>query len=371
MSATMPASSVSRPLQRSPVLVPLTVLLILASIPISTFFFFSVVSEVQDHRNMVSIPKRSSNEIPLAFRTMSPAPPAPTQTNAPAANAPFCIKDAESEGDDSATVLTPPSPEAVPDLPEPLLRLELRDLRQHPTGVFLQNFNASSDMANLVRTVLTLLYVPRTASRGSRSSSPSRFWPRPSKRTKLHIPNTRSITLVLRSMDGVAYTTGIELDSQHKEIHFSLSYIENVSTKSCNAASIRKELMGVVCHELVHCWQWDAQGTAPGGLIEGIADWVRLNAGFIPPHWKREAGPKTKWDAGYQTTGYFLDWIEHKRGAGSVQRINEALREKKYDENIFWRDLFGDSVHDLWAQYSKSIEKGGDDKDGGKEEEQT
>lgn len=42
-------------------------------------------------------------------------------------------------------------------------------------------------------------------------------------------------------------------------------------------------------HEMVHCWQRNAHGTAPGGLIEGIADWVRLKAGLVPPHWKREA----------------------------------------------------------------------------------
>jgi hypothetical protein len=38
----------------------------------------------------------------------------------------------------------------------------------------------------------------------------------------------------------------------------------------------------------VHCYQWDAEGTCPGGLIEGVADWVRLNCDLSPPHWKKE-----------------------------------------------------------------------------------
>jgi hypothetical protein len=38
----------------------------------------------------------------------------------------------------------------------------------------------------------------------------------------------------------------------------------------------------------VHCLQWDAHKTCPGGLIEGVADWVRLNCDLSPPHWKRE-----------------------------------------------------------------------------------
>lgn len=38
--------------------------------------------------------------------------------------------------------------------------------------------------------------------------------------------------------------------------------------------------MGVCVHEMVHCWQWNAKGTCPGGLIEGIADYVRLRSGL-------------------------------------------------------------------------------------------
>lgn len=50
-----------------------------------------------------------------------------------------------------------------------------------------------------------------------------------------------------------------------KEIHFSLDHIK----RSKNRA--RDEIMGVLVHEVVHCYQYDAKGTCPGGLIEGIA----------------------------------------------------------------------------------------------------
>lgn len=115
----------------------------------------------------------------------------------------------------------------------------------------------------------------------------------------MYRPPTRSVTIILRHMGGVAYTTGIDLDHDHKELHFNLSYILN--TKSPK----RQELLGVICHELVHCFQWAANGTCPGGLIEGMADWVRLRAGLGAVHWKQEAGGK--WDGGYQHTGFFLE----------------------------------------------------------------
>lgn len=152
-------------------------------------------------------------------------------------------------------------------------------------------------------------------------------------------------------MSGVAYTTGSSLDDDHKEIHFSLDYINGILCDSPTRQ--RDEIQGVLVHEMVHCWQWNAQGTAPGGLIEGIADFVRLKAGLDPPHWKKECGGD--WDAGYQHTGYFLEWIEEKCGEGSVRRINDSLRENKYDEDRFWKGLFGKVVTELWEEYSKTF----------------
>lgn len=152
-------------------------------------------------------------------------------------------------------------------------------------------------------------------------------------------------------MEGIAYTTGSELDDDHKELHFSLNYISELATKPTSRQ--RDEIQGVLVHEMVHCWQWNAYGTAPGGLIEGIADFVRLKAGLSPPHWKKERGET--WDQGYQHTGYFLDWIETEYGDGSTRRVNEALMNKRYDEEAFWNSLFGKGVQELWSEYCKTL----------------
>jgi len=277
---------------------------------------------------------------------MSSSPPKPTSSQLP----PSAAQEPETTGEQSEVGRTDP--------PEPLLRLELRNLRHASTRTFLENVDAATDVANLVETVLKLLYYPSHRHHGSSAtatSTTSQARPRP---YEPHIPGTRSVTLIPRDMDGVAYTTGLELDDDHKEIHLSLSYISHVSRSSKgDKVAVRKELLGVICHELVHCFQWNGQGRAPGGLIEGVADWVRLRGDFVPPHWKREAGEDVKWDAGYQTTGYFLDWIENAYGEGSVRRINEALREHEYKEHSFWKHLFGKHVSELWTAYAKEVEK--------------
>lgn len=113
--------------------------------------------------------------------------------------------------------------------------------------------------------------------------------------------------------------------------------------------------MGVLTHEMVHCYQYNAFGTCPGGLIEGIADWVRLNANLSPPHWKKEA--TGKWDAGYQHTGYFLEYLEKRFGERLIRRLNEKLRIEKYEEKRFWTELCGRPVEQLWGDYQEGIEK--------------
>lgn len=277
----------------------------------------------------------TSSSTPKYFQTMSSAPsqtaPPPQSSALPPPT------DASSQIPDR----TPIAPETTSDdkvkpTRKPLLRLELRDLSDEGTRAFLRLVHASTALEDAVDAVLKHLYTG----------------------LKPHcIPSTRSVTLVLRSMQGVAYTTGSDLDDDHKEIHFSTDYINNVpDTRK------KEEIHGVIVHEMVHCWQHNATGTAPGGLIEGIADWVRLKAGFAPPHWKKHTD--CDWDAGYERTGFFLEWLEAEHGVDVVRRINEGLRDCKYGEDEFWHKCCGKSIQHLWKQYKASFGSGdGSDKD--------
>ena len=169
------------------------------------------------------------------------------------------------------------------------------------------------------------------------------------------------MTVILEPMGGVAYTKGTELDNDHKEIHFSLDYIKNHIAKERQ----EKEIQGVLVHEMVHCWQWNAKGTCPGGLIEGIADYVRLKVGLDPPHWKRPTRKKKKngedepevdqkWDAGYEKTGYFLEWLEEEYGEEKIRKINTSLQDTEYEEKKFWKEIFDHEIDELWKRYVKT-----------------
>lgn len=161
---------------------------------------------------------------PLVFmpaQSIRTSGPTPTTTPIPHSTGKLSAADSKS------SIGSPSS--KPPKFTLPKLRFEIRDLNHAGAEAFLEAVIASRALETSVKSVLELLY--------HSPDSPTTT-----------IPPTRSVTLILRSMDGVAYTTGSDLDSDHKEIHFSLDYIH----KAIPASRKANEIMGVLTHEMVH-----------------------------------------------------------------------------------------------------------------------
>ncbi|XP_071729953.1 uncharacterized protein [Rutidosis leptorrhynchoides] len=142
------------------------------------------------------------------------------------------------------------------------------------------------------------------------------------------------VNVFIDDMDGVAYTS-------NNEIHVSAKYIQGYS------GDVKTEITGVLYHEMTHVWQWNGNGQAPGGLIEGIADYVRLKAGYAPSHWV-QPGQGDRWDQGYDVTARFLDYCNGIRN-GFVAELNKKMRGGYSDG--FFVDLLGKTVDQLWDEY--------------------
>jgi len=212
-------------------------------------------------------------------------------------------------------------PPALPSWNIPNFVLRVDDLNHEGATIFLDNFHRDA-LQTAVEASYKWLYTPLTAP-----------------------TQVNKIILILRCFDGVAYTCGTHTD---KEIHLSLDYVARSVSRA------RDEILGVLVHEVVHCYQYNAKDTCPGGLIEGIADFVRLRAGYAPPHWKVSGGDK--WDAGYATTAYFLDWIEERCGTGTIRKLNGHMKDSTYDVEIFVT-ITGEPVDTLWELYCKHLEQ--------------
>ncbi len=108
----------------------------------------------------------------------------------------------------------------------------------------------------------------------------------------------------------------------------------------------------------MHVWQQSTLNNIPGGLIEGIADYIRLLHNLAPPHWSETRSKN--WLAGYQTTGYFLAWIE-KRYPGFVERLNAYCgSEGEWNEQCVWW-ITGRDVRGLWEEYQAGLPSGTQD----------
>jgi hypothetical protein len=147
-----------------------------------------------------------------------------------------------------------------------------------------------------------------------------------------------SITLHVYSFDGVANAGG-------ENINLSTRHLANY-----DGAALLEEITGVLVHEATHLYQYN---DGPGGLIEGIADYVRIEAGH---HSLNRRNPGGNWDDGYTTTGFFISWLDdHYPDFG--YRLNLALSRddnEAWSEQVF-EELTGKSVDTLWQEYQDDL----------------
>ncbi|KAF8404945.1 hypothetical protein HHK36_009840 [Tetracentron sinense] len=171
-------------------------------------------------------------------------------------------------------------------------------------------------------------------SRQTMVSASEFIWQTFKQTTEADRKNVQRVSVIVETMDGVAYAS-------NNEIHVSANYIEGYN------GDVKREITGVLYHEAVHVWQWNGNGQANGGLIEGIADYVRLKAGYAPSHWV-QPGEGEQWDKGYDVTARFLDYCDSLRN-GFVADIN-SLMKTSYNDNFFLQ-LLGKTVDQLWSDY--------------------
>ncbi|EFJ15437.1 hypothetical protein SELMODRAFT_118618 [Selaginella moellendorffii] len=150
-----------------------------------------------------------------------------------------------------------------------------------------------------------------------------------------------TIHFTVDGMPGVAYAIGVE-------IHLSAQFVATFT------GDLVFELRGVLYHEMTHIWQWFGKdgSRAPQGLIEGIADFMRLKAklgvstnGFV--------GLGSHWDEGYTVTALFLNYVNDLHPSFVAE-----LNKKLYDgwSESYFQDLIRKSVDQLWSDFKQKFQ---------------
>ncbi len=111
--------------------------------------------------------------------------------------------------------------------------------------------------------------------------------------------------------------------------------------------------IGLVIHEMVHVIQAYPQ-PEPWWITEGIADYIRYHR-FEPSKPRRRIDPKTaNWRDSYDTAAEFLAWIEKHCNTEIICKLNKAMRESAYKDELF-ETYTGKSLNALWCEFISSF----------------
>jgi hypothetical protein len=108
---------------------------------------------------------------------------------------------------------------------------------------------------------------------------------------------------------------------------------------------------GMIIHEYVHVVQ-SYPKYDPVWLVEGIADYIRYHV-MEPANAPRFDARRQRYTDGYGVTAAFLAWGEKKYDKDLVSKLNVALREKKYKEEM-WKESTGKTLDELWKEFVES-----------------
>jgi hypothetical protein len=144
------------------------------------------------------------------------------------------------------------------------------------------------------------------------------------------------ITLTMKtSYNGVAATSGDRI------------------TGSVKYFKAHPDDVGAMVHETVHVVQRYRLGNNPGWLVEGIADYIRFYK-YEPNKPKALRPEQAKYNGSYRVTAAFLDYLTQKHDKDIVGKLNKAMREGEYKEEVF-KVLTKKSLAELDEEWRASL----------------
>ena len=113
--------------------------------------------------------------------------------------------------------------------------------------------------------------------------------------------------------------------------------------------------IGAMVHETVHVVQRYRSRNNPGWLVEGVADYYRFFK-YEPGKIGRINADRARYNGSYRTTAAFLAYVTDKYDKEIVRKLNQAMRENKYKEEMF-KEYTGKTVQELDTEWRATLKK--------------
>jgi hypothetical protein len=124
-------------------------------------------------------------------------------------------------------------------------------------------------------------------------------------------------------------------------------------TGSASFFKSHPEDMGAMIHETVHCVQSYRTRGNPGWLVEGVADYIRFFK-YEPGKIGKLNPDRARYNGSYRVTAAFLAYVSEKYDKELVRKLNKAMREGEYREEI-WHVLTKKTVQELDEEWRASL----------------
>ena len=156
------------------------------------------------------------------------------------------------------------------------------------------------------------------------------------------------INVIVENYEGVSETWSTGGEST---IHISSKHLQDVAD---GQGDVRLELDNILYYHATNDYQNDdGNGVDNAWLVQGVANFVRYQAGLVPDSSRKLGG---KYDDGGETTGFFFVWLDSEY-PDFVYTLNQSLDP---NDPVVWttqafQDITGRTVDELWTSYQASF----------------
>ena len=149
------------------------------------------------------------------------------------------------------------------------------------------------------------------------------------------------ISLVVEDYAGIAGTAG-------NMVHLSTRYLKSEFDRGVD---LRQEITGILHFATSLVYENTGSNTTngpPPWMFVGLADFVRLEAGYLDPDLRTKGG---NYDSNSQATAFFLDYLLGK-SPSIVHDLNQrfSATAPAWNDDVFVT-LLGSDLNSLWAEY--------------------